>query len=394
MPGLLYPAYQKLYSALSSLDRFDKEADFFDNIACIDRFFSEYRNVSFVIQSQLRHTPFIDAYESNKKILDHWFVDKRNETSKQTPFQLIKTISITVYYPNYSSVVFKQSFSVENDDPLDRIIEKVREVFLKTDSPEIFFSASFCFQEKDKEVDLFEKLFDGISSMLLFMDAMDRAIGERCDLCQQLKDRLGELAIIRIPRDFLLVNDYVYYKKTASFEKGSRFAIGFPNNSNKVADHSPLNEWRNARAFQYDGTVFGNFTFMHATIRCMHPKAEIMPAIMVIYEDDTYDLDAFHSEIKTTFYRKVNEVAEIVETQKVKEVCFTCLYALVHYDKNVEINSKDRVKSSNKDVLICASIDSEMKEKEYVFDGENLVPVMDLSPSGMKLNGLLEVFRN
>lgn len=42
MPGLLYPAYQKFYSAISCLERFRKEQDFFENISCLDTFFSEY----------------------------------------------------------------------------------------------------------------------------------------------------------------------------------------------------------------------------------------------------------------------------------------------------------------------------------------------------------------
>ena len=41
MPGLLYPAYQKFYSAISCLERFRKEQDFFENISCLDTFFSD-----------------------------------------------------------------------------------------------------------------------------------------------------------------------------------------------------------------------------------------------------------------------------------------------------------------------------------------------------------------
>ena len=48
--NLLVPAAQKLYSALSSLERFSKHNDFFDNISSLDSFLSEYRNVTFVIQ--------------------------------------------------------------------------------------------------------------------------------------------------------------------------------------------------------------------------------------------------------------------------------------------------------------------------------------------------------
>ena len=71
MPGLLYPAYQKFYSAISSLERFSKEANFFDNISCLDTFFSEYRNVTFIIQSQLKHTDFYEKYEKKQGQISH-----------------------------------------------------------------------------------------------------------------------------------------------------------------------------------------------------------------------------------------------------------------------------------------------------------------------------------
>lgn len=63
MSGLLYPAYQKLYSALNNLERFNKESNFFDNISAIDSFFTEYRNITFVMQTSLKHTEFYTAYE-------------------------------------------------------------------------------------------------------------------------------------------------------------------------------------------------------------------------------------------------------------------------------------------------------------------------------------------
>lgn len=54
--NLLVPAAQKLYSALSSLERFSKYNNFYDNISSLDNFLSEYRNVTFVIQKSLAHT--------------------------------------------------------------------------------------------------------------------------------------------------------------------------------------------------------------------------------------------------------------------------------------------------------------------------------------------------
>ena len=65
--GLLYSAYHKLYNALSSLEKFEKGTNFFDNISHLDNFFSEYRNVTFMIQKSLANTEFLAIYEENRK---------------------------------------------------------------------------------------------------------------------------------------------------------------------------------------------------------------------------------------------------------------------------------------------------------------------------------------
>lgn len=68
--------------------------------------------------------------------------------------------------------------------------------------------------------------------------------------------------------------------------------------------------------FEKDTTVdlweklVADISSMHAFIRTMSPEADIMPAILIIYDDDTYDLDAFHADIKTTVYRKISEVSQ------------------------------------------------------------------------------------
>ena len=100
MEDLLLPAYQKFYAALQSLERFSKGQDLFENIACIDSFLSEFRNVTFVLQKSLAHTEFettyntlIDKYLKNDDC--KWLKDKRNEVLKQKPFSLEKSLTIT-----------------------------------------------------------------------------------------------------------------------------------------------------------------------------------------------------------------------------------------------------------------------------------------------------------
>ena len=51
---ILSPTLQKYYSALKSLDEFGRYGDFFDDVSNLDKFFSEFRNVTFVIQKNLK----------------------------------------------------------------------------------------------------------------------------------------------------------------------------------------------------------------------------------------------------------------------------------------------------------------------------------------------------
>lgn len=373
MPGLLFPAYQKLYSALSHLERFDKEANFFDNISAIDGFFTEYRNVTFVMQASLRHTEYLSAYEKNRDqyLKDHWFVEKRNETIKQKPFDLVKEVKIMLYLPFGGFTVSEKKFVVGDDASLDTIFAEIKDALCKADKHEVCFSVSFLFHEADSDIDLLKRVLQGISSMMDFMEAMEQEIGEQCTLCDELKERITKIYAAIVPLDFLLVNDYTYYPDKDCFDKAERVKMMMAFDG-KVASHRPLAGLTQAEHFNFDGTAFGNFTLMHAMLRAMKPGMDIMPAIMVVYDDETYDLDAFDASMKTTMYRRLSETAQLVEEGNVREVCLMSLYSVLRVAGEMPKTSSERIQQATTDILVCASIDSELNEKEYVFDGKQM----------------------
>ena len=389
MPGLLYPAYQKLYSALSHLERFDKESNFFDNISAIDSFFTEYRNITFVMQASLKHTEFFDIYEKNRNqyLTDHWFIDKRNETIKQKPFELIKEIRITLYLPFGGFTVCEKKYSVENDVSLESIFSELKEMLCDVDEHEVCFSVSFSFHEADSDIDLLEKLLQGITSMKNFMAAMDYDIGEECSLCNQLKEKINKIHLADVPLDFLLINDYTYYPDKDYFDRAKIVGMILRHGDKKVASRHPLSSITHPKHCNYDGTVFGNFSLMHAMFRVISPGINIMPAILIVYDDETYDLDAFDAFMKTTIYRKLMEVAHLVERQNVTEVCYTSLYSTVPLKTDTPGTSRGRIQQSTSDFLVCASIDKNLNEKEYVFDGkamENVEYVAHVMKNGQR----------
>lgn len=389
MPCLLYPAYQKFYSAMSHLERFDKEINFFDNISAIDGFFNEYRNITFVMQESLKHTEFFGVYEKNrdKFLTDHWFVKKRNETIKQKPFDLIKEIKITLYLPFGGFTVSEKSFSVENDTPLVSVFAELKNMLNVIDPYEVCFSVAFSFHEADSDIDLLEKILRGVTSMKSFMEAMEQDIGEECPLCEQLKERIQNIHVADVPVDFLLVNDYTYYPDEDFFDKAERVSMMLSLDTKKVASRMPLKILTQSEYLNYDGTAFGNFTLMHAILRTVRPEMDIMPAIMVVYDDETYDLDAFHTTMKTTMYRKIMETAHLVEKENVKEVCYMSLYSVFSIESKIPNTSRERIQKSTSDVLVCASVDNCLNEKEYIFDGkamENIDYVACVMENGLR----------
>ena len=93
--SILYPAFQKYYSALKNLDKFRKHNDFFENISYLDNFFSEMRSVTFVLQKSIANTSFKELYEQKcaeyfATELSRWFNEKRVEVQHKNPFALEK----------------------------------------------------------------------------------------------------------------------------------------------------------------------------------------------------------------------------------------------------------------------------------------------------------------
>ena len=370
MAGLLYPAYQKFYSAIRCLERFSNETDFFENIACLDAFFSEYRSITLVLQKSLAHTPHIDKYNEliEAGCLDQWMNKQRVKTVHIHPVEFFKDIEVSVYFPSKGFTLLSNTYTAENDIPLSTLTESLKTVLQRVDPNEVFFSAKCSFPEKDTGEDVLEKAIAGIESMLSFMEAMYQSVGEECALCEQLRKKIRQSKMLYIPSD--LVNDYVYYPQTDEFERSGRAAMVLSVNGKKIASRRPLKSFIESEHFNYDGTPFGNFVLMHAMLRAIQPGMDIMPAIMVVYADKTYDLDAFHADTKTTVYRKLNEVAQRIAKEEIVEVYFMTLYAYISAEGEVPITSKARVKASTSDLLAFMKVDCVLNEEEYVFDGK------------------------
>lgn len=371
--NLLAPAAQKFYSALKSLERFDKCNDFFDNVSSLDNFLSEYRNVTFVLQKSFSNAGLLSIYEEfrNKYLndkLSKWFVDKRNEVLKEQPFPLQKTIVATIYEGVTYSILVSRHFSAEDDATYESIIKSLRNYLRNYSSIEIYFSVEFLYNEIETDENVFDKLFQGISKMYNFIMALNDRINDNGTLFHDIIDKINNLILLKANKSDLFIDDYVYYADVDEFERGSRFYIRLPETrialSNIINNDIPWNvKDKSHHLFLY-------ITSLHAQIYVMQ-RHRVMPTFFILYKDDTILIDSFDASLRTTFYRKINEVAEriLAESGNIKSVIF--VHEMWSYSSMNVLKKKynDRVSTENPiSLLACHMVDESIKSKSYYFE--------------------------
>lgn len=368
MAGLLYPAYQKFYSALRNIEEFDKENNFFDNISNLDNFFSEYRNITFVMQKSLAHTEYMSLYDKYRTqfLNDHWFIDKRNEVIKEQPFRLIKQIDISIYFPSYGFTCDTKKFTVENDISINKLIDSIKEKFLETNLTEVFFSAKYIFYEEGKTENIIQKCIDGIKTMEDFMTTMYNEVGEKCSLCEELKNKITNYNFINTPMDFILIDDYVFYPNKNQFNRAQRISA-FPGFSNYNI-RAPLSNF-GMLIKNFDDDYFKKFVAMNIIMQ----STDVMSTTVSVYDDDTFSIEMYTGDFKTTFYRKINETAEKIAIDHIKELYFMMVYVVV-FPLAIQgySTSAERMKHADHEILVFAKINKDIEQEEYAFEGDKI----------------------
>lgn len=232
-------------------------------------------------------------------------------------------------------------------------------------------------------------------------------------------------------------NAYLYGSLTTRYTQNETYKYAGINTLSKVNfnivssvnDSSPIIFWAGSSgitseeisksAFQVtsDGTVYAQKAYITGTITgsdiytaSVHGNGDA-PALKIIDENET----------GIVFYKGLSGSNNQVETFSITASQFKKdNYAFIKiYEETLDDNVVNKIDFNGnrfiternlvleKDQLYLAEVEDgnnlikrnvlEFTQTDlnwYIFDGENLVPVMDLSPSGMKLNGLLDIESN
>lgn len=330
--GIMYTTLQRFYGALSNLDGFSTANNLIDNVVCLDDFFSNFRSTSFVLQYALAHTEYEPLYDEFRQryLMENricrWMVETRNEVEKQHPFDLQKQVYVTIYTPVSATILKSEVLTVENDIEYQTIIDSLKDEFKKISTVEVHFSLDFRFRKADDNADLYNDICSAIVIMTNMLKDIYSTIGNYTDSCDGLIAKIDELEGKMSISDVIFVDDYVYYISKDIFERGDRFVPILPSTP---VDVRKMLEHCGVKYPSYDPKEFMKFLAkLHLAIYKKQGR-HLMPVIFVVYGNNTCRTISFESSIRTTLYRKINEVAGSVALDDIKYV--TIIYEAYNY---------------------------------------------------------------
>lgn len=378
------PIFQKYYNALRSINELKTTNNFFDNISFVDNFFSEFRNITFVLQKQLK-TPEEKALydELRLKYLDNdvmkWFVDVRNEVLKEHSFELKKNVTVNVYGVVKEKNIISETFTVEDNDLSSLEIEnKIKNELLKinTKQPELFLTIKYSFLNKDEELNLYEIIKKGLNIMHNFLNEFEEKTKNKCKSCNNLKKAIHDKNIEFSTKRMELITDCSYDVKNNKliFYDKADVLYGTKNN-NFLIDEKRISLKDNIFSSKNNNIeeFFVSFILEHTWIYILQKK-HLMPTFVIIYNDMTYNLDSFFAFTKATFYRKINEISKMIKEQDVIAIILV-RELLTYYSQNSDIYNQtyeQRIKNSTNEYLSFTIIKEDKKERSVNLDTNNI----------------------
>lgn len=319
---ILIPFLQKVYSALKHLDNFSVSNDFYDNISDFDGFFSEYRSSTLILQTSLggSNNPI---YQKNLKEfllkdeqLSKWMNDKRVGSVHKQPFNLHKHLQVFAYSAISSEIILEKEYTIDYDESFEKLQKELISEFEKQNSVEVNFSQVYFFSEEDKRVDVFRLSMNAIKAMMAFMVAMYKDLNIQDSICATLLEKNIELVHSIECKTFTFIRDYCYLPQKHQFIGGEVLESNIP--YYKIPIGKIYENYGLKRQLNDD---FAFFVSMHSQIY-LKQNRHIMPTFFVKYADDTIAIVSFDATLRTTFYRKINEIAMKVKKEKVDAVYY------------------------------------------------------------------------
>ena len=395
--------YQKYYSSLKAISEIKKDNTFFDNISNLDTFFLEFRNITFVLQKQLETEEEKELYkELKEKYLNDkkmkWMKDTRNSVSKENPFNLKKNIVVDVYYIESSKKMLDFTFSIKSDDlSSNEIMKKIKSKLMDIDTtdPDIFITIKYIFTDEKEEVNIMEYVKYAIDKMGEFLIEFEKKLNINDDKVNCIKDEIKNKIVNLYINNMKLVEDCSFNKKTNEFEFSHKAEFVYVNKNkldNRENKKIPLKEDNFLLHGKSLEEKFKCFIKKHINIYIMQNN-NIVPTFIIIYEDKTFTIESVFIYNKSSVYRKINEIANRIEKQKISSILFV-FESIGYNNKNIDVSNlpyTERSKYANINYLSFSMLNKDLKEINIMFNTDKITNIKYVND---KIENLTSNFEN
>lgn len=335
--SVMYSSFQKFYSALNNINHFRLENNSFENASYLDNFFSEFRNITFVLQKSLPkgsdnlvYQEFRTKYFSNPEM--KWFITKRNQVIHENPVNLIRFFQIQVY--GISSIITRETIFYDDEDHPLEDIQKAIQVLLDSleEKIEINFSVRHLIMDENNHeyLDMISLIREGVGTMWLFLDSLRNALDDNSPPLLRLEKEIKTLLMQILSNEILFVTDYVYHvtdKKLIPASVGNA-SFGLNIENPKL---TRIQEEYNFMAIDFDNDLdlFKWFVSINLPLYVAGHK-DLMSTFFIVYNDKSFTIRSFFSSQRATTYRMINDVANMVKEGKIRAVMF--MWESIGYD--------------------------------------------------------------
>ena len=288
-----------------------------------------------------------------------WFVDKRNETSKEHPFKLEKIITINFYQHMSSYEQISIKLTIDNDKDFTELLNDIKNIIEEKYKKwlEVYFSVTIKFSENGNEVNIYDKIIQGLKVMDSFLIEFIKEFPCECDKCVRIKKEIKENVINDIIlKQILFVQDYYYCD--GELTRGNLiYAYYGTEEFSLLADQHRISlkdsPFYKDIDCKNDLNLLEKFATGHFCITSIQISQgytpELLPIFMLVYEDDTFlCVGPVGGDIKTTYYRIINEIALKVQKEPIRAVLhvFEGYYYPMEDIKVFNQKYQDRIKKS------------------------------------------------
>lgn len=93
---------------------------------------------------------------------------------------------------------------------------------------------------------------------------------------------------------------------------------------------------------------------------------------MIVFDDNTFELNSFESSIKTTVYRKFNEIAGRIDKENIVNILFVTEMYTYNVSEIEHLDSRERIKHAENEILTFFMIDNQLSIKSHSYDTDKI----------------------